>query len=354
MKGMPECYGPGEETPRSFGFRMPAEWEKQEGVWLSWPADEDTFPDLLPVEESYKRIVSSIAPHETIHLLVRDAGIEEHVRDLFRDFRIGRDHLKFYRADYADVWFRDYGPSFIVHRNESKLAMVDWTFNAWGNKYPSLLRDDSIPSIMNEVLGIPCYQPGIVMEGGAIDLNGCGTVLTTEQCLLNPNRNPDLDRTDIEWYLKEYLGCSHVIWLKEGIAGDDTDGHVDDIARFVNPTTVVCAIEENPGADNYAPLMENYYVLKKATDQDRNPLTVIPLPMPGEITDDTTLPASYANFLITNEVVLFPTFCNPSDRLAQTILKRVFPGRAVTGIDCRTMVHGLGTLHCISQQQPEP
>jgi agmatine deiminase len=179
-------------------------------------------------------------------------------------------------------------------------------------------------------------------------------VLTTEQCLLNPNRNPDLDRTDIEWYLKEYLGCSHVIWLKEGIAGDDTDGHVDDIARFVNPTTVVCAIEENPAADNYAPLMENYHVLKKATDQDGNPITVIPLPMPGEIADDSILPASYANFLITNEVVLFPVFCHPSDKLAETVLKRVFPGRAVTGIDCRAMVHGLGTLHCISQQQPEP
>jgi len=232
--------------------------------------------------------------------------------------------------------------------------MVDWTFNAWGNKYPSLLRDDNIPSVMNEFLGIPCYHPGIVMEGGSIDVNGCGTVITTEQCLLNPNRNPDLDQTDIEWYLKEYLGCSHVIWLKEGIVGDDTDGHVDDIARFVNPKTVVCAIEENPAADNYSPLMENYQVLKKATDQDGNPLTVIPLPMPGEITDDTILPASYANFLITNEVVLFPTFCHPSDKLAEAVLKRVFPGRAVTGIDCRAMIHGLGTLHCISQQQPEP
>jgi agmatine deiminase len=351
---MPECYGPGEATPRSLGFLMPAEWEKQEGIWISWPEDEGTFPDLLQVEQAYTQMIRSICPHEKIHLLVRDISMAEYVTGLVRDRKICRDNLKFHLADYADVWFRDYGPSFVIHREEHVLAMVDWTFNAWGNKYPDLLDDDTIPLLINKEIGIPRFIPGIVMEGGSIDVNGCGTVLTTEQCLLNPNRNPTLDRPGIEWYLEEYLGCSHVVWLHEGIAGDDTDGHVDDIARFVNETTILCALEENPDDENYAPLRENYHVLKRATDQDGKPITVIPIPMPGETSDETRLPASYANFLITNQVVLLPTFQHPNDRIAATILEGVFPGREVIGIDCRAMVRGLGALHCISQQQPKP
>jgi agmatine deiminase len=351
---VPECYGPGEATPRSLGFLMPAEWEKQEGIWISWPEDEGTFPDLRQVEQAYTRMIRSVCPHEKIHLLVRDPSIAEYVTGLVRDRKIWRHNLKFHLADYADVWFRDYGPSFVIHRKEHLLAMVDWTFNAWGNKYPDLLDDDTIPMLINKEIGIPRFIPGIVMEGGSIDVNGCGTVLTTEQCLLNPNRNPTLDRPGIEWYLEEYLGCSHVVWLKEGIGGDDTDGHVDDIARFVNATTILCALEEDPEDENYAPLRENYQVLKSATDQKGKPITVIPIPMPGETFDDTRLPASYANFLITNKVVLLPTFHHPNDRIAATILEGVFPGREVIGIDCRAMVRGLGTLHCISQQQPKP
>jgi agmatine deiminase len=333
---------------------MPAEWEEQEGIWISWPEDEDTFPDILQVREAYSDLITAVSPYEKIHLLVRDEKTAQHVTGLFQDKKIRRDHLVVHLADYADVWFRDYGPTFVIHREKSGLAMVDWTFNAWGNKYPGLLSDDLIPSRINQDLDIPRFVPGIVMEGGSIDVNGCGTVLTTEQCLLNPNRNPGLDRTGIEWYIKEYLGCSHVIWLRKGIAGDDTDGHVDDIARFVNETTILCSLEENPDDENYAPLLENYQLLKSATDQDGTPITVIPLPMPGEIRNDNRLPASYANFLITNKAVLYPTFHHHTDRMAESILKRVFPGRAVIGIDCRAMVHGLGTLHCISQQQPKP
>jgi agmatine deiminase len=333
---------------------MPAEWEKQEGIWLSWPEGEDTFPDLREVEEAYTKLINAVSPFEKIHLLVRDEDIAEYVTGLFRDMKIRKENLKFHLAEYADVWFRDYGPSFIIHREKSVLAMVDWTFNAWGNKYPGLLYDDIIPSLMNQDLKIPRFVPGIVMEGGSIDVNGCGTVLTTEQCLLNPNRNPGLDRTGIEWYLKEYLGCSHVLWLREGIAGDDTDGHVDDVARFVNDTTILCALEKNPDDENYAPLLKNYHLLEKATDQDGEPITVIPIPMPGEVRNDNRLPASYANFLITNKVVLFPTFHHQNDGIAQSVLTRVFPDRNVIGIDCRAMVSGLGTLHCISQQQPQP
>jgi agmatine deiminase len=333
---------------------MPAEWQKQEGIWISWPDDEDTFPDLLEVQQAYTRLLRSVSPHEKIHLLVHDEEMAEYVRGLVGMRNICPDNLKFHVADYADVWFRDYGPSFLIHPEKKVLAMVDWRFNAWGNKYPGLLRDDIIPLLINEDLGILRFVPGIVMEGGSIDVNGRGTVLTTEQCLLHPNRNPDLDRDGVEWYLKEYLGCNHVIWLNEGIAGDDTDGHVDDVARFVNETTILCALEENPDDENYAPLRKNYQLLKRATDQDGKSFSVIPIPMPGETRDDKRLPASYANFLITNKVVLFPTFQQRNDGIARTILEGVFPGREVIGIDCRAMVRGLGTLHCISQQQPEP
>lgn len=333
---------------------MPAEWEEQEGIWISWPENVDTFPDLQGVEEAYVQLIGTVARYERVHLLVRDESVAEYVTDLLGADRPGGNHLKFHMGKYADVWFRDYGPSFVVHRKRSILAMVDWTFNAWGNKYPGLLYDDTIPSLINRDLMIPRFLPGIVLEGGSIDVNGSGTVLTTEQCLLHPNRNPHLDRAGIEWRLKEYLGCSHVLWLKEGIAGDDTDGHIDDIARFVNARTILCAVEEDPDDENYAPLQENYHRLKKATDQEGNPLTVIPIPMPGEIRDETRLPASYANFLITNRAVLFPTFEHPNDRIAENILEGLFPGREIKGIDCRAMVQGLGSLHCVSQQQPEP
>jgi len=341
-------------TPRELGFRMPAEWEQQDGIWLSWPHDEDTFPDLGGVEEAYREIIRAVSPHEQVNLLVRDDEMEAHVQHLVQADHLTPGALKIHRIDYADVWFRDYGPTFLVNRERSGLAMVDWTFNAWGNKYPELLYDDIIPSIINRDLGIPRFSPGIVMEGGSIDVNGRGTVLTTEQCLLNPNRNPGLNQSAIETCLRDFLGCGHVVWLREGIAGDDTDGHIDDIARFVGERTIVCALEEDPGDENYMPLQENYRILQESRDQDGKPFTVIPLPMPGYVGEDGRLPASYANFLITNRAVLLPTFHHPYDRVAQRILMQAFPGRVVHGIDCRAMVHGLGTIHCISQQQPAP
>jgi len=340
-------------TPRSLGFRMPAEWERQEGVWFSWPKDQDTFPDLIAVEQAYLQIIRVISRYEDIHLLVSNEEVGQYLSDIFQEERIRTEHLIMHRIEYADVWFRDYGPSFITREKDASLAMVDWTFNAWGNKYPGLLRDDTIPSEMNKELTIPRFVPGIVLEGGSIDVNGCGTVLTTEQCLLNRNRNPGLDQSWISWYLREYLGCCHVIWLKNGIVGDDTDGHVDDIARFVNNNTVLCALAEHPCDENYSSLMENYQILKRAANQDGTPLTVIPLPMPGEVWDDNRLPASYANFLITNQVVLFPSFGDPNDEIAEKVLKGAFPEREVIGIDSRELVRGLGTIHCISQQQPE-
>jgi len=236
---------------------------------------------------------------------------------------------------------------------EGALAAVSWIFNAWGEKYDDLMADAGIVGQINQDLKMMLFLPGIVLEGGSIDVNGCGTVLTTEQCLLNKNRNPGLSREEIESRLREFLGVSKIIWLKEGIAGDDTDGHVDDIARFVSPTTVLCAYEDDPEDDNYLPLKRNYELLCRETDQDGRPLSVIKLPMPCPVGQEGRLPASYANFYIGNGVVLVPIFGDQNDRKALEIIKDAFPEREVVGINCKEMVYGLGSLHCISQQQPK-
>ena len=231
--------------------------------------------------------------------------------------------------------------------------MVDWIFNSWGNKYDDLKADDIIPKKINEFLNIKRFEPKIVLEGGSIEVNGKGTCLTTKQCLLNKNRNPLLNQKEIEQYLKDYLGVSHVIWLNEGIVGDDTDGHIDDIARFVNPTTVAAAYEDDKDDENYDFLAENYNILKKAKDQDGKSLRIIKLPMPGKVIDKKTgkrLPASYANFFIGNKTVVVPIFGYKNDEKALKILQECFPSRKVVGINCTALVLGFGTLHCISQQ----
>ncbi len=339
-------------TPRKQGYRMPAEWERHDAVWLAWPHDSTTFPDLGEVERAYAAIVKAVSTGERVELLVGDPAMEERVRGLLGGAGVPLDRIRFHVLGYADVWFRDYGPTFVVNREGGRLAMVDWIFNAWGEKYPELMRDTHVPAKINRELRLMAFRPDIVLEGGSIEVNGRGTVLTTEQCLLNPNRNPSLSRGEIEGYLQEYLGVSRIVWLKEGIAGDDTDGHIDDIARFVGPNTVVCAREEDAGDANHAILEENHAILRRARDQDNNPFTVVPLPMPGRVGDEERLPASYANFYIGNTVVLVPTFGHRNDRRALEILQGVFPSRKVVGIDGRAMVRGLGTLHCITQQQP--
>jgi len=339
-------------TPRKLGFSMPAEWDPHDAVWLAWPHDPETFGDLPAVEEAYLRIISALAPGEQVNLLVRDRTTEQRVRAMLLGAGIDPGQVNLVPFDYADVWFRDYGPTFVVNRVDHSLGMVAWEFNAWGNRYPGLVRDSRIPSCLNGRLGLPLFRPGIVLEGGSIDVNGRGTVLTTEQCLLNPNRNPGLPKGEVGSYLREFLGASAVIWLKGGIAGDDTDGHIDDVARFVNPSTVVYAVEEDERDENYRNLKGNKRILGKARDQDGNPLTVIPIPMPGQSGEGTRLPASYLNFFIGNRAVLVPTFSDPNDEVALGILREAFPGRVVTGIDCRALIGGMGAIHCITQQQP--
>jgi agmatine deiminase len=341
------------DTPRNRGYHMPAEWEPHEAVWISWPHNTLTFPSLSEVEEGYIRFVEALHRSEPVRILVVDEESSCRISRMLTDAGVDMTRVSLHTMNYADVWIRDYGPTFVVNRGEKQVAMVRWIFNAWGDKYDELLADGSIPGLINDILHLPVFEPGIVLEGGSVDVNGWGTILTTRACLLNPNRNPTLSPDRIEEILLEYLGAVKVIWLENGVAGDDTDGHVDDIARFVGPSTVVCACEEDPGDDNYPALRKNYEILCSETDQDGVPLTVIPLPMPGRVSDpDGRYPASYTNFYIGNGVVTVPVFDDPNDSRALEILCDIFPGRQVIGIPARAMVEGYGTFHCATQQQP--
>jgi agmatine deiminase len=343
-------------TPAQLGYRMPAEWEPHAATWLSWPHDPITFPERVDkAEDAYRKILKALAPHERVNLLVRDESTHHDVKAWLHDERIR--NVVLWDIPPADVWFRDYGPIFVKRdvpsTSRSEVAMTKWTFNAWGDKYETLLPDNGIPYQLHPHLGMPMFEAGIVMEGGSLDVNGAGTLLTTKQCLLNANRNPHLSQAQIEGHLRDFLGVRHFIWLGDGIEGDDTDGHVDDIARFVDKSTVVTVVEENEDDVNHKPLRENLETLRRATDQDGRPLTVVELPMPSGMEDEEgRLPASYANFYIANRTVLVPVFDAPEDNRALAILRKCFPLRNVVPIPCRDLVYGMGTLHCISQQQP--
>ncbi len=343
------------ETPASLGYKMPAEWVPHDAIWLSWPHDPESFgKGLSKVEQAYATLIKEIHKTEGVELFVTDPAMQKRASS-FID-RAGADltKVRFHGFSYADVWIRDYGPTFVVRRREPKIAMVHWIFNAWGGKYKELMGDTRIPDQMFPKSRFKTFKPGIVMEGGSIEVNGQGTVLTTKQCLLNKNRNPSMTRAQIEKALKDNLGVSNIVWLNEGIVGDDTDGHIDDIARFVGPTRVVCAVEENKLDANYEPLKECFEALEKAKDQDSKPFEIIRLPMPSPVEADggRRLPASYANFYIGNGVVLAPVFGCDQDDAALKILETCFPGRRIAPIPCREWVAGLGTVHCGSQQQP--
>lgn len=358
----PETYGPviseaSRGTPRERGYSMPAEWERHSATWLAWPHDEDSFPELRKVEESYIGIIKALQEGERVNLFVKDSSMEARVKDMLGKNSIDLKKVNFYLWDYADVWFRDYGPIFLVDRSTNRMAMSHWSFNAWGEKYPELMKDTQIPYIISQKMQLEYFRPEIILEGGSVDVNGKGTLLTTEQCLLNKKRNPRLSKGEIEGFLKDYIGASHFIWLKSGIEGDDTDGHVDDVARFVGPRTVVCAYEENKKDGNYRALKENYEALLESTGQDGNSLNVIKMPMPSPVHATVCgkrrrLPASYVNFYIANKAVLVPTFGDRKDSAALGIMQKLFPGRKVVGINCINLLHGLGTIHCVTQQQP--
>ncbi|MGH7629291.1 MAG: agmatine deiminase family protein [Gemmatimonadales bacterium] len=343
-------------TPAELGYRMPAEWEPHRGTWLSWPHKESSWPGRFgPVPGIFARMVAELAEGEEVHINVAGPAMEHDVRRLLADEGVGAGNVFFHHHPTNDAWCRDHGPTFVQRTagGRREQAIVDWDYNAWGGKYPPWDLDDVIPTRIARELDLPVFAPGIVMEGGAIDVNGLGTLLTTEACLLNPNRNPHLSRREIERYLHDYLGVTNILWLGHGIEGDDTDGHVDDLTRFVAPYTVVTVVEDDPADANFAPLRDNLERLQRMTDQDGRPLRVETLPMPRPLYhDDQRLPASYANFYVGNRVVLVPGYDPAGDALACAALQRFFPTRRVVAVDCTDLVWGLGGFHCVSQQWP--
>jgi agmatine deiminase len=357
------------DTPAALGYRMPAEWEPHEATWIAWPHQRSDWPGKFPpIPWVYAEIVRHLSRSERVNILVQGRSMRRRAAERLGAHGVDLEQITFVKADTDRVWLRDSGPTFLVKdgsANEGGIALVDWRFNGWA-KYPDHRHDNRIPRLLARRLGLRRWVPRVavegageerrvVMEGGAIDVNGRGTLLTTEECLLSPvqARNPGLDRAALERVFADFLGVRHVIWLGRGIDGDDTHGHVDDLARFVDPRTVVTVVEPRRDDPNHAPLEENLRRLEAARDQDGHPLRVVTLPMPAPVVfKGQRLPASYANFYIANRHVLVPTFNDPLDRVALETLATLFPERQVVGIHAVDLVLGLGTLHCLSQQQP--
>lgn len=341
-------------TPAELGYRMPAEWSPHQATWLSWPHKRASWPGAFEhVEPVMVEAVAALAESEPVRINVLDGGHEAHVRRLLEAAGVEPARVLYHRFPTNDAWCRDHGAIFVTRPGEAPLAALDCGFNAWGGKYPPWELDNEIPRQMAEVLGLPRFEAGLILEGGSIDVNGEGTVLTTEDCLLNPNRNPAMDRPAIEQALRELLGVEQVLWLGEGIVGDDTDGHVDDITRFVARATVVTAVEPDHNDPNHRPLQANLERLRAMRLRDGSALEIIELPMPRPVFHEgERLPASYANFYIGNSVVLMPAFADPADDRAAGILADCFPGRRIVPLDCRKLVVGLGAFHCLTQQVP--
>jgi agmatine deiminase len=350
------------QTPAALGYRMPAEWEPHAATWLSWPRREgisfpDSFDRVMPV---LRAMVEALVESEQVCINICNDVHEAEAREVLRGLPV--EQISFHLVPTNEPWCRDHGPIFLTRDTDPKsatgrirrgeLAVVDWDYNAWGNKYPPFDLDEVAPTRVAEILDVPVFYPGMILEGGAIDVNGAGALLTTEACLLNKNRNPRLSRDEIEKRLRDYLGVRDVLWLGDGIAGDDTDGHIDDLARFVSEKTVITVVEENRGDENYEPLQENLARLHAMKISGRPP-EVITLPMPKKIMrEGLRMPATYANFYIANTCMLVPTFADPADEAALSILRECFPNRRVIGIDCRELIWGLGAFHCLTQQQP--
>jgi agmatine deiminase len=366
------------ETPAAFGYRMPAEWEPHAATWLGWPHNRTDWPGKFEaIPWVYAEMVRHLVAGERVEILVQSGAAKRSALEVLRRAHVPLGNVRFHPWPTNRGWTRDFSPLFVSRKRSgavrerrlpgvtpgSALGLVKWRFNAWA-KYPDWRKDDAAAERIVRHTALPCWRPvfdsgrrqrPVVLEGGSIDVNGRGTLLTTEECLLGrpQQSNPGLTRADLERALSDYLGISKVIWLGRGIVGDDTHGHVDDIARFVAPDTVVAAVERNPKDPNHAPLAQNLARLKSSTDQDGRQLRVVELPMPAPVVfRGQRLPASYANFYIANGVVLVPTFNDANDRFALNTLADLFPGRLVVPIYCGDFIWGLGAIHCATQQQP--
>ena len=357
--GSAEQMGAEGPTPASLGFRMPAEWERHEATWLAWPHERSDWPGKFePIPWIYGEIVRHLSRVEKLRILIQSPDAEQKARRTLKRCHADLSAVEFFHLPTNRSWTRDFCPMFI-RDDKRQRAILNWRFNGWA-KYDNFASDNAVTQALSSELGFPTWTPSwrsnhIVLEGGSIDVNGAGSILTTEECLLSDvqARNQGLTREDMEEIFREYLGAPHALWLRTGIAGDDTHGHIDDLARFTDPHTVVIASEEDPFEVNYEPLKENLTLLREMRDQDNQQLRVVTLPMPEPVFfNGQRLPASYANFYIANQLVLVPTFNDANDRVALNTIAELFPDRKIIGIASTDLVLGLGTLHCMTQQQP--
>jgi len=343
------------QTPKSLGYSFPAEFAQHDAIWLSWPHKEESWPGkIASIYPSYCAFVKTVALTERVNINVGSDKMRQGAAKMLELAGVDMSKVQFYLHPTNDAWCRDHGPSFLISNNaEHPKAIVDWNINAWGGKYPPYDLDDVIPTRIAEQLNLPVFYPDIIMEGGSVDFNGTGTVITSTCCLLNENRNPHLHQAQIEQYLGDYYGIEQVLWVSEGIVGDDTDGHIDDTVRFVNEDTVLTVVESNVLSENFDLLQKNLKELKAMRLANGKQLNIVELPMPADVVyEGQLLPASYANFYISNGHVIVPTYQCKQDDQAMQIIQSCFPTREVVGIDSTDIIWGLGSFHCLSQQEP--
>lgn len=344
------------DTPKELGYSMPAEWENHSAVWLAWPYDNTTFPDMIPgIEEKYCQIIKALEGSEKVNLIVLEKD-KERIEKILIDSGANMDSITFFITEYADVWTRDYAPITLLNKEENKLAFVKWDYDAYGKGhdpfFADLIKDNDVFNNILKDKDFKIFRPKIVLEGGAIESNGNGTLMTTEQCLLNSNRNKELSKEDNEKFLKDYLGVEKVIWLKEGLVNDHTDGHIDEVARFVAPDTIVCAYEDDANDPNFKILDDNLKILENAVDKNENKFKIIKLPMPHMNYDDGQMaPVSYTNFYIGNSVILMSVFNDPNDKKAKEIIESLFKNHKIIPIDCSKIIYGGGAIHCMTMQE---
>ncbi len=342
-------------TPKQLGFQFPPEWHPHRATWLTFPHNEASWQGdkLAKMRPQYLAFIKAISQGEKVGIVAHDEVLKSFIVQELEATGVDLQQIEFVVKPTNDAWCRDHGPAFLRNPETGQRMVVDWGHNAWGGKYPPYDDDDRTPAAVAAHLGLLTVWPGIVMEGGSVEFNGAGSLLTSRSCLLNPNRNPDLDQEQIETYLRNYYGVEQILWVEDGIVGDDTDGHIDDTTRFVNEDTVVACVETDPHDDNYQVLQTNLKMLQAMRLLNDKPLNIIELPMPKAVMfGDFRTPGSYANFLICNAGVIVPVFENPHDQIALDILGQAFPDRTLIPLPATEIIWGQGSFHCLSQQEP--